>query len=403
MPAFSKPINEGEVDIVALAAVVLMDWFQTGDDPITQHDSILTGKLYYEELMRTENANRFRSAARMDKDTFKKLLKRLTERGGLEDSKLISAGEKLMTFIHAIVGFSNRQLCERWQHSGSTISDILHEVAASLLRCKSLFFDRPKDGDALSARIVNNPKYFPFFEDCIGALDGTHISAIVPSDLHGVFRNRKGFLSQNVLGVVNFEMIFQYALVGWEGSAHDGRVYDDARGKGLPWVIGKYFLGDAGYALSRTCLTLYRGVHYHLKEWARGNERPMNKEELFNLRHASLRNVIERVFGVLKKRFPLLVNMHSYDFQFQCELVLCILMIHNFIRTNQLYEDEYDVYDPNDEDHADDDLADVDAAPADNGGAAADMNAEALNAWRDDIAQRMWDDYLLVREQRGLA
>ncbi len=46
--------------------------------------------------------------------------------------------------------------------------------------------------------------------------------------------------------------------------------------------------------LQRYCLTPYRGVRYHLKEWGRANERPQNKEELFNLRHSSRRNVIER-------------------------------------------------------------------------------------------------------------
>ena len=55
----------------------------------------------------------------------------------------------------------------------------------------------------------------------------------------------------------------------------------------------------------------YRGVHYHLKEnSARG---PENAEELFNHRHSSLRNVIERTFGVtfgvLKKRFPIIFGM----------------------------------------------------------------------------------------------
>ncbi|GMP41663.1 hypothetical protein CsSME_00011682 [Camellia sinensis var. sinensis] len=36
-------------------------------------------------------------------------------------------------------------------------------------------------------------------------------------------------------------------------------------------------------------------------------------KELFNHRHSSLRNVIERTFGVLKQRFPLLKHMPRYD------------------------------------------------------------------------------------------
>jgi hypothetical protein len=37
-----------------------------------------------------------------------------------------------------------------------------------------------------------------------------------------------------------------------------------------------------------------------------GFVRPVNKEELFNLRHAQARNVIERIFEVLKKRWDIL-------------------------------------------------------------------------------------------------
>ena len=50
----------------------------------------------------------------------------------------------------------------------------------------------------------------------------------------------------------------------------------------------------------------YRGVHYYLKEYS---VHPLeNPKELFNLRHTSLRIAIERVFGVLKKRFPIIAS-----------------------------------------------------------------------------------------------
>ena len=43
--------------------------------------------------------------------------------------------------------------------------------------------------------IENNPKMMPFFKNCIGALDGTHIPSKPPSKDAKPYRNRKGFLS----------------------------------------------------------------------------------------------------------------------------------------------------------------------------------------------------------------
>jgi DDE superfamily endonuclease len=110
----------------------------------------------------------------------------------------------------------------------------------------------------------------------------------VPIEEHGFFRNRKKYISQNVLAVVNFDLTFSYALCGWEGSAHDSRVLDDARAKGLPFILGKFYIGDCGHALSSTVLTPYRGVRYHLEEWALGNRKPQNAKEIFHLRHSFL-------------------------------------------------------------------------------------------------------------------
>jgi len=74
----------------------------------------------------------------------------------------------------------------------------------------------------------------------------------------------------------------------------------------------------------------YRGVRYHLKEFGEGIDRPQNKEELFYLRHAKLRNIIERAFGVIKKRFPLLVNLKNYQFGFKCDLVMFLIHFTQF-------------------------------------------------------------------------
>jgi hypothetical protein len=107
----------------------------------------------------------------------------------------------------------------------------------------------------------------PYFQDCIGALDGTHIGVHVSLAEQPRYRNRKGTLSQNVLAACNFDLSFVYILPGWEGSAHDGRVLSDAQSShGFITPTGKYWLGDAGYGSSEFIMAPYRGVRYHLKE-----------------------------------------------------------------------------------------------------------------------------------------
>jgi len=114
--------------------------------------------------------------------------------------------------------------------------------------------------------IESNPKFYPYFKDALGAFDGTHIAAHVATNLSALYRNRKGQISQNVFAACTFDMHFSYVLAGWEGSAHDSRVLQDARIKGFHIPKGKYYLGDAGYGLNSYCLTPYRGVRYHLRE-----------------------------------------------------------------------------------------------------------------------------------------
>ncbi|RZB75482.1 hypothetical protein D0Y65_034087 [Glycine soja] len=108
------------------------------------------------------------------------------------------------------------------------------------------------------------------------------------------YRNRKGDVSTNVLAACGPDLRFIYVLPGWEGSAGDSRVLRDAlrRQNKLEIPTGKYFLVDAGYTNGPGFLAPYRGTRYHLNEWI-GNT-PQSYKELFNLRHASARNAIER-------------------------------------------------------------------------------------------------------------
>jgi hypothetical protein len=78
---------------------------------------------------------------------------------------------------------------------------VFHYILASILTLSNKYIQLPRPGIA-HPTIQENPKFHPFFDKCLGALDGVHIPAHVPASKNpGAYCNQKGFLSQNVLGV----------------------------------------------------------------------------------------------------------------------------------------------------------------------------------------------------------
>ena len=92
---------------------------------------------------------------------------------------------------------------------------------------------------------------------------------------------------------------------------------------------------DAGYTNMRGFLSPFRNVRYWLPDF-QGVAIPRTREEHFNRLHSSLRNVIERSFGVLKARFPILKRMAPYPFPVQRSIVVAAMAMHNFIRKEDM-------------------------------------------------------------------
>ncbi|KAK1661910.1 hypothetical protein QYE76_050069 [Lolium multiflorum] len=181
-------------------------------------------------------------------------------------------------------------------------------------------------------KIKNSYRWFPYFMDCIGAIDGTHVSAKVPRSMSATFRGRKHYTSHNVITAVDFDMRFTYVLAGWDGSSHDASILADimSRPDGLQIPDGKFYLGDAGYACRPGILPPFKKTRYHLNEFS-AKHRPLNARELFNLRHSSLRVTIERAFAALKNRFKVLGQKPFHTFDTQVKLVLTCCILHNWI------------------------------------------------------------------------
>ncbi|XP_022883645.1 putative nuclease HARBI1 [Olea europaea var. sylvestris] len=231
-----------------------------------------------------------------------------------------------------------QRLCARLRTYGLVdMSFYFHRVLHAFLR---LYRDV-----VINATPHNSP--YEKENDVVGAIDETHIAVYVPLEEQGKYRNRKKVIFQNVLVACTFDMKFTYVLAGWEGSAHDGQLLRSEilrQGHKLTIHVGKYYLVDAGFPSVSGFLAPCRRTRYHRREIE--GQRPESSKELFNSRHSSLRNVIERTIGLLKKRFAYLRHQSYHDIDTQAKIVLACYAIHNFLRIDDVEDvckEDYDL------------------------------------------------------------
>ena len=204
---------------------------------------------------------------------------------------------------------------------------------AAILLLHNKVVKLPTMDTALSPQIADDPKYKTFFTNCLRALNGTHINMYIGPKEQPWYQNRKGHLSTNILAAYNFEIEFTYILAGWEGLAHDGAVWRDAlHKKGFTTPPGKFWLRDTGYPNSDTILVLYQSTCYHLKEQRLAGKKPETLKELYNLQHASLQNVIKRIFRVVKHKYQILCTPSKFLIPTQNQIILACCILHNFVR-----------------------------------------------------------------------
>ncbi|XP_040941382.1 uncharacterized protein [Gossypium hirsutum] len=145
----------------------------------------------------------------------------------LQSTKSVNIMEQVVIFLH-IIGHNVRfrVIGSRHYRSIETVHHYFGVVLRAILKLYKPVIRLPYESTPNEIR--NNPIFYPYFKDCIGALGGTHVLASIPFSIQGRFYSRKGRTTQNILAAITFDLKFSYILVGWEGSAHDSRILGDA-------------------------------------------------------------------------------------------------------------------------------------------------------------------------------
>lgn len=175
----------------------------------------------------------------------------------------------------------------------SIVTDILNDHFIHLIK-----FPTSEEEKIIEKRkFMALPSGFP---GIIGAIDGTHIKIHPPHDEQNpgiLFLNRKGFYSLNVMCIAGADLKILAINARYPGSVHDSAVWATSqikvhlRNAYNEGMTNSWLLGDSGYPLEPWLMTPVNGraEDVHIRN--------------YNIAHRSLRNVVERLFGVMKARF----------------------------------------------------------------------------------------------------
>lgn len=211
----------------------------------------------------------------------------------------------------------------------STISRVIHGTTNDICNLRSQMIRR---FDAIS---TTQSAFYgrTGFPEVTGCVDGSQIKISRPSvDNADDFLNRKGFYSINCQFACDDQMRIIDVVARWPGSVHDARIFEnsvlkfDMENSPTPGVL----LGDNGYPCRRYIMTPLLN--------------PMTRQQkLFNVRHKRTRITVERLFGILKRRFLCLHFGLRFSPERCCRVIIATSIIHNFILLFKDDESDSDV------------------------------------------------------------
>jgi hypothetical protein len=156
----------------------------------------------------------------------------------------------------------------------------------------------------------------------IGAIDCSHFQILKPSiqNKGDEYINRKAYASFNVQATCNSKDEFTSVDARWPGSVHDSRIF---RNSDIYQVLkttqnlGHYLLGDSGYGIAPWLMTPFDLRTTSLTERA------------YNRLYAKERVIIERCFGQLKRRFPMMGYIIRVDLKKVSPFIVSAFVLHN--------------------------------------------------------------------------
>lgn len=156
------------------------------------------------------------------------------------------------------------------------------------------------------------------FPCAIGAIDCS-LFAIKKPSIHGdEYVCRKNYPAINSQATCNANEMFTSFDCSWAGSVHDARIWRNSQVQRTlnENAIGALLLADEAYPLTPWTMTIFRNPVSH-------------EQKAYNALHKKERVIIERMFGQLKRRFPILANTIRVSTQRIPQLISACIVLFN--------------------------------------------------------------------------
>ena len=245
-------------------------------------------------------------------------------------------------------------LGDSMQISQPTMSRIIFRVSCLIASLISDFIKMPGD---VEARRENRRLFMDLgkgngeigLPDIDGAIDCTHVRLLSTrfNNIAEAFRNRKGYFSLNVQAAVGPRMEFLDIVPEYAGSSPDSRIFQNSLlcRRYMEGRLNGMLVGDRGYPCLPFLMTPLPN--------------PQTDDELiYNNIQSRTRQIVERTFGVWKRRFPCLSRGLSTKLICSTTIVVACAVLHNMsLIFNDILPEDDDFND--DDDNDDDDSAEV--------------------------------------------
>lgn len=216
----------------------------------------------------------------------------------------------------------------------SSVCRILRRVSGAFAEMCGQFVKMPSNRPEMQ-KLCEAFYEIASFPRTIGAIDCTHIKIESPGKDNDpeVFRNRKGYFSINVQTITGPDLKINSIVAHWPGSTHDQRIFNTS-------VVKSRFESDEFKEFILVGDSGYQNTMYLATPLLETTNRI---EELYNESQIRTRNVVERGYGVLKRRFPCLalgLRVHITTTQ---DIILACAVLHNIcIDQRDEWEEEVD-------------------------------------------------------------